>query len=170
MKLLKKSLVFLNLIAFIWLFNSSVFHNEKLIERSKTIYFELAPVDPRSLMQGDYMRLNYALTSEINAEEVPITGYLVLNLDHNNVASFDRMEKTRKTIGPSEICIEYKLGKRFRFSSNPLIRIGAESYFFQEGSAEKFENAKYGGLKIDKNGESILIGLYDEDFKKLSPY
>lgn len=39
---------------------------------------------------------------------------------------------------------------------------GAESFFFQEEHAEKYEKAKYGGVKIDINGNSLLIGLYDE--------
>ena len=45
--------------------------------------------------------------------------------------------------------------------------IGAESYFFEEGQAELFEKACYGGLMVDKNGNSILIGLYDENFEKI---
>jgi uncharacterized membrane-anchored protein len=47
------------------------------------------------------------------------------------------------------------------------INIGSESFFFQEGQAKKYEKAKYGGIKIDKNGNSLLIGLYDEEFKRI---
>ncbi|MEC3963921.1 hypothetical protein [Flagellimonas halotolerans] len=47
------------------------------------------------------------------------------------------------------------------------IHIGAASCFFQEGEAEKCENAKYGGLKIDAEGNSIFIGLYDDTLKKI---
>jgi uncharacterized membrane-anchored protein len=43
------------------------------------------------------------------------------------------------------------------------LTIGADNYFFQEGSAKKFENAKYGLLKVDPDGNSILIGLCNED-------
>ncbi len=47
------------------------------------------------------------------------------------------------------------------------INIGAESFFFQEGEAEKYENAKYGGIKVDNQGSSLLIGLYDENKIKI---
>jgi uncharacterized membrane-anchored protein len=167
MKRMRNSLILINLFAFIWLFNSSVFHNEKLIDEAKMVYFELAPVDPRSLMQGDYMRLNYAITNEINTEEIAVTGYLVFSLDSNNVAKFERLEQDFAKVGAHELSIRYHLGKRFRLSSLKIVKIGAESYFFQEGKAEKFEKAKYGGLKIDDKGKSILIGLYDADFQKL---
>ena len=47
------------------------------------------------------------------------------------------------------------------------INIGAESFFFQEGEAEKYDKAKYGGIKVDSEGNSLLIGLYDEKRKKI---
>ncbi|MNL82502.1 hypothetical protein D3C87_2098990 [compost metagenome] len=45
------------------------------------------------------------------------------------------------------------------------VNLGAESYFFEEGTGKKYEGAKFGGLKIDPEGNSILTGLYDENFR-----
>ena len=61
-----------------------------------------------------------------------------------------------KDVREGEIVIRYKtdLGR---------LTIGADNYFFQEGSAKKFENAKYGLLKVDSEGNSILVGLCDGD-------
>ena len=42
-------------------FNVAIYRNERLLASGETLYLELAPVDPRSLMQGDYMRLRYAV-------------------------------------------------------------------------------------------------------------
>lgn len=167
MKKLKNGLIVLNLLVFLWLFNSSVVESEQLLKEGDLVFFELAPVDPRSLMQGDFMRLNYAIMNSLDMEDVYPVGYLVFYLDNNNVAQYRRLEKERSSIGNEERIIKYQLGKRFFFSSRPFVRIGAESYFFQEGHAERFEAAKYGGLKINKNGESILVGLYDEEFKRI---
>jgi len=47
------------------------------------------------------------------------------------------------------------------------VSIGAESFFFQEGQAAKFEQAKYGGIMVDEDGNSILVGLYDEGLKRI---
>ncbi|WP_419465319.1 GDYXXLXY domain-containing protein [Aeromonas caviae] len=41
--------------------NAAVWRFEHAMSQGEVVLIELAPVDPRSLMQGDYMRLNYAL-------------------------------------------------------------------------------------------------------------
>ena len=35
---------------------------ETLLRTGQTVKLELAPLDPRSLMQGDYVRLNYKIS------------------------------------------------------------------------------------------------------------
>ena len=40
---------------------------ERVISRGDVVYLRLAPVDPRSLMQGDYMALNFAIGMEVSA-------------------------------------------------------------------------------------------------------
>ena len=46
---------------------------------------------------------------------------------------------------------------------------GAESFFFEEGQADVYENAVYGGLKVNGKGQSLLIGLYNEKFQLIQP-
>lgn len=41
-------------IAILALVNASILDKEKLLSEGQVVYLELAPVDPRSLMQGDY--------------------------------------------------------------------------------------------------------------------
>jgi len=48
------------------------------------------------------------------------------------------------------------------------MNIGAESFFFEEGQAEKYEKATYGALKVDHKGNSILVGLYNENLDKIN--
>ncbi|MCL1480922.1 MAG: GDYXXLXY domain-containing protein [Marinobacter sp.] len=45
--------------------NLSVFQKEQQLAHGKVVYLDLAPVDPRSLMQGDYMALSFAIGQEI---------------------------------------------------------------------------------------------------------
>jgi uncharacterized membrane-anchored protein len=72
-----------------------------------------------------------------------------------------RFQEELTPLHKDEHLIKYtSLGKR-------SMNIGAESFFFQEGQAEKYETAKYGGVKIDKNGNCLLVGLYDEQLKKI---
>ena len=50
--------------------NHGVYEKEQIKEHGETILFELAPFNPRSLIQGDYMRLRYAIERNAPAEEL----------------------------------------------------------------------------------------------------
>ena len=78
-------------------------------------------------------------------------------MKENGVAKKVRIQEKRTPINDNEFLIEYT-SREWRG-----INIGAESYFFQEGEAEKYEKAKYGGIKVDNKGNSLLVGLYDEN-------
>ena len=47
------------------LVNWSIAGKERHLKEGRIVYLELAPVDPRSLMQGDYMALNFKLANEL---------------------------------------------------------------------------------------------------------
>jgi hypothetical protein len=47
--------------------NFSIAGKERIKRDGEVIYLDLAPVDPRSLMQGDYMTLRFRLATEIQA-------------------------------------------------------------------------------------------------------
>ncbi|HRO76377.1 MAG TPA: GDYXXLXY domain-containing protein [Crocinitomicaceae bacterium] len=163
MKKYSRIIIVLNLALLLLYFNYSVNKKEELLANGQLILLELAPVDPRSLIQGDYMRLRYAI-SEINYEtrkEMPKRGYCVVTLDSNGKANRVRLQEKLTPLNQGEQLIEYTSSDRGD------INIGSESFFFQEGQAKKYEKAKYGGIKIDKNGNSLLIGLYDEEFKRI---
>jgi uncharacterized membrane-anchored protein len=146
------------LLAFV---NFSIWSKEKILGEGELVFLRLAPVDPRSLMQGDYMRLNYDIISNWD-DSVPARGYCIVETDAIQVARKVRMQITLQPMKKGEKAI------RYRKTNQRQINIGAGSFFFEEGSAEKYENAKYGGLRIDNKGNSILTGLYDSAFRKLN--
>jgi len=182
MKIRYRNLIIIaNLVLLLTFFTFLVIKNEQMLENSTLVLLELAPKDPRSLMQGDYMALNYKITNpwwfdwniddrmdslsienELsktkNFNNVPEKGFFVLKLDTNNVGEALRMQADRAPLNEDEIILKYKSFGRF---------IGAESYFFEEGKSEKYENARYGGLKVDQHGNCILLGLFDENFMKI---
>ncbi len=161
MKKYKWLIILFNLIILLIYFNFSVSKKEELLKNGKLVLLPLAPVDPRSLMQGDYMSLRYSISENIVAQNIPKRGFCVVHLDKNKIASKVRFQKEKLPLKKGEYLIEYT-------SSNSWnVNIGAESFFFQEGEAEKYEKAKYGGIKIDENGNSLLIGLFDEKLKEI---
>lgn len=146
--------------------NWMIIAKERLINSGQTVLCELAPVDPRSLIQGDYMALRYKVAedarSALSAETYD--GILVLRLDENDVAQFQRLDDG-SPLADDEVRIRFR--RRHQNTRRGMIRIGAESYFFQEGRSDDFDKAKYGELKVAPNGESILVGLQDAKLQRL---
>lgn len=158
MKNIKTIVILFNLVCLIGYINWAIFHKEKTIYEGTLMLFELAPVDPRSLMQGDYMDLRYAIATQGRTKnELPKFGFGVVTLDENRVVKLVRYQETDKPLNEDEFLIKYAIHRRG-------VSFGAESYFFEEGTGERFEKAKYGGLRVDDEGKSILMGLYDEGF------
>lgn len=137
--------------------NLMIVGKERTIAEGQTVLLKLAPRDPRSLMQGDYMVLRYDITIEARRKIPSGDGNLILQLDDRQVGSFVEQDSGR-SLAANEI--------RLRYRHRDFIRIGAEAYFFQEGAADKFARAEYGELKVAANGESVLVGLRD---KNLTP-
>lgn len=139
-----------------------VLGKEKLRNKGELCLFELAPVDPRSLMQGDYMELRYKITRTRHYKNIPSRGYIIFTVDSNKVAHYIRHQKKYQPLHESEKCIKYFYHKR-------EISIGVNSFFFQEGHANAFSKAKYGALKVDNKGEKILVGLFNDHFQEIRP-
>ena len=157
----RAAIILLNLILLLAYFNYSVMGKEDLLKDGRLVLLELAPVDPRSLMQGDYMILQYKIAEDIDPYSIPKRGYCVVSLNGEGIANRPRIQEGPTPLNGDEYAIRYAL------SANNRLNIGAESYFFQEGQAEKYGKAKYGGLTIDRNGNSLLTGLYDENLRKI---
>lgn len=161
MKTYKWWIIVANLLLLLVYFAYSVASKEDLNKNGRLILLELAPVDPRSLLQGDYMDLRYKISEDVNYQNIPKNGYCVVTLNDNNIAKRVRFQPHKQALNKGEYVIKYTAKNSWQ------INIGAESYFFQEGHAKKYEVAKYGGLRIDEKGNSLLIGLYNEDLEKI---
>jgi uncharacterized membrane-anchored protein len=132
--------------------NWSIVAKERIRTQGEIILLELAPVDPRSLMQGDYMALRFDLAQQISAEA---GGLAPLQLDEHRVARLDASPRD------ATLHIRYRV-------RNGQIWLGTNAYFFEEGTARRFEGARYGEFRLDaKTGEAVLTGLRDASFKAL---
>jgi uncharacterized membrane-anchored protein len=138
--------------------NYGIYEKEQIKKNGETLLLELAPVDPRSLMQGDYMRLRYAIGRKVPVKELAShqkRGYMVIRQDENNVAQFARFHKG-EDLTEGEKLLHFH--KKYR-----SVRIVPDSFFFQEGHAKYYQNAKYGVFKFDDSGNRLLVGLADEN-------
>jgi uncharacterized membrane-anchored protein len=158
---IRRATVLVGLVLILGLFNWSVAKKEALLRDGTPLLIELAPVDPRSLIQGDYMRLEYRIARDLSGNyEWPRDGQIVVSAGEDNVAQYIRLHDGRTPLGPSEHLLFYR-------RRGGRIKIGTDAFFFQEGHASRYERAKYGELRVDASGESLLIGLRDENRRPL---
>lgn len=159
--------VLLTTLAVLVVVNSAIWQKERHIAQGEVVYLELAPVDPRSLIQGDYMALNFALANRLQSElyqrgETPsasMNGDVVVRVDSARVAYFQRIDD-----GTPLEADERRLQFRLRHGQ---VRLATNAFFFQEGHAERYEAAHYGEFRVNKEGELLLTALYDDTFQRL---
>jgi uncharacterized membrane-anchored protein len=153
---MRSALVFGGLVLVLVTANASVLDRERLIAAGTPVLLELAPVDPRSLIQGDYMRLDYAITRQLIDSQAawPRTGQIVVALDGNGVARFVRRHDGRTPVGRDEHLLAY--GRK-----HGRIHVGTDAFHFQEGHAGAYATARYGELRVARSGTNVLIGLRD---------
>lgn len=143
--------------------NYSIYEKQEIIRNGEVVLLELAPVDPRSLMQGDYMSLRYAIerSEAVDAQKTgqKKRGYMVIKADGDNVAQFLRFHAGE----------ELEAGERLlRFHKEyNRVTIVPDSFLFQEGHARHYEAAKYGVFKFDESDKRLLVGLATEDRKTI---
>jgi|WetSurSiteA1Bulk_404760.scaffolds.fasta_scaffold26483_2 uncharacterized membrane-anchored protein len=143
--------------------NYGIHQREQLLASGRVVLLELAPVDPRSLMQGDYMALRFAAAVAAfgggRTETQTADGHLVLRLDGRGVGEFARFDD-----GSSLAADEVRMRYRVR-AGRP--KFGTNAFFFEEGTADRYADARYGEIRVDAEGEAILTGLRDRDLRPL---
>ena len=168
MSKLKLYIISANMVLVLLFFGFNIVKNEKVLSEGETVLLELRPVDPRSLMQGDYMTLHYEVCNHIYGLEAELNKFCVVQLDDDRVAHFVSLTNDAAVaLREDELLLRYSLEKNSW--GEKFYTIGSDSYFFQEGTAIKYETAKYGMLKVVTKGEMIgtcsLVGLCDADKK-----
>ena len=148
--------------------NFSIFSKEQHLKQGDTVYLKLAPVDPRSLMQGDYMALRFdaadqldnALKSQLDEKAKRSSeGQIVVRLDKNKIGSFESIYQGQP-LEKDELKLNYRVrDDRVKFATN--------AFFFEEGTAELYEQARYGEFKVNEQGELLLNTMFAVQLTKI---
>ncbi len=145
--------------------NGAIWQKENLIAHGTKVFVPLAPVDPRSLMQGDYMRLNFAA---INDNTLPLLAdlrgkrpHMVVKLDARGVASVVRLHKADVALAGDEMLLELT-PKDGRWV------VVTDAWFFKEGDAALWQAAKFGEFRVLPNGRALLVGMADANLKAIA--
>lgn len=164
MKPLRISLILATTLCIAWLFTSQIISLNKVRAEGRTIYLDLQPVDPRALMLGDYMQLRYTeerVPEGMEIDDLPPKGNFIMSVDENQLARFSHLA-SQKSPGPNEVKFNYT-------RTDSRLSFGAPRYYFESGTAETYESARYGVFKVSLTGKAILVGLADEDFDLIEP-
>lgn len=134
---------------------------EALIRDGELVLVQMAPVDPRSLIQGDYMRLAWAIERQVTIEE-PGPQTVVVGVDARGVATF------RRRADAAPLAADERLFQVHGGAASG-VTIEPRSYLFQEGRADDFARAKFGIFRVARSGRHLLVGLAREDGTAIGP-
>jgi uncharacterized membrane-anchored protein len=159
---MRKAIALLAGLAVLAFANYGIYQRERLLTEGRVVLLRLGPVDPRSLMQGDYMRLRFQVADEAFARRRRTQladGHVVVAVDPQGVGHFRRFADGRP-LAPGEIALRYRIrGGEPNFATN--------AYFFEEGQAKTYAEAEFGEFRVGPDGDMILTGLRDERFQPL---
>lgn len=171
---MNKKIAIGSLIIILALVNWSIAVKERHLAEGKTVYLELAPVDPRSLMQGDYMALSFRLANDVYTalpktndhrrwrhDAAASDGFVVTSLDERNIGTFKSLYNDQP-LSSNDILLRYRV-------RNGAVKFATNAYFFQEGHGQYYQPARYGHFRVDDKGELLLVAMYDKDLNKLEP-
>ncbi|MGN5062436.1 GDYXXLXY domain-containing protein [Aeromonas sp. 6P] len=144
--------------------NATVWRYEHAMSSGEVVLLRLAPVDPRSLMQGDYMRLNYEIARELTSRDARATqnkgsDTLVIRLDAHQVATLVADGKPDRLASDERLLQVHQSERQWQ--------IGPDAYFFEEGTGEQYETARYGEFRLQADGKTLLVGLRDEAYQPI---
>ena len=181
-------------IALLGAVNYKVQQFEDVLATGKPVVLKIAPVDPRSLMQGDYMVLNYAILSEFQQSQVlpesnePLeSNEPIETVESNEITGIDESSPSEKKAyilvhldqnhvatfceEQSEIPTDFKhctpnVYLPIRYKGGWLPKLPSQDYFFAEGKGEHYAQAEYAEYRF-KDGILLLARLLDKDLKGL---
>jgi uncharacterized membrane-anchored protein len=143
--------------------NIGIYRNEQVLASGRSVLLALAPVDPRSLMQGDYMALRFQVADEVHEHTAAEwqDGRAVVAVDRNGVGTFRRIDDGTPLAGD-------ELAIRFRVRDN-VVKFATNAFFFQEGHADHYADARFGEFRVSQDGTALLVALRGERLEVLGP-
>jgi uncharacterized membrane-anchored protein len=156
--------------------NAGIWQKEQILKQGAVMILPLAPVDPRSLMQGGYMALSYAITQALQQELsrqrqvcdsvpqtpcLPVSGKIIVTVNEQRQVTQARFD-SGEPLKPGELRVKYHMNAG-------MLTVGTNAYFFQEGHGGRFASARYGAFRVGQDGTALLTAMLDEHGKMIQP-
>lgn len=153
--------------------NTGIYQREAILADGRPVVLELAPVDPRSLMQGDYMALRFAVADDaadlLASDTDPVAaainkqghGYMILKEDDGRHRLAGLSADYADNLPSSPVILLH-----FRLRDGQ-VRMPTDAWFFAEGRAQHYEQARFGEFRVDDKGTGLLKRLLDDKGQSL---
>jgi uncharacterized membrane-anchored protein len=154
--------MFLTTFVILVIVNIQIVIKEGIIANGDILLLRLAPRDPRSMLQGDYMALRYAMADEVAhaARTAEVTnGLVIVVLAESGEASF-------VDLFHGQTLAENQRLLRFR-KRGDSVRLASDAYFFEEGQWNTYADARFGELRVSEAGDAVLTGLRDREGNRM---
>lgn len=159
------TLASLGALATLLVVNIGIWQKEGIIAYGQPVFIKLAPVDPRSLMQGDYMALNFDMPPGLRAKLNDLTRLerprVIGRIDSRGVLTLQRLAE-RDALRNSEALVELSPGKRGWV-------VVTDAWFFREGDGARWAKARYGEFRLMPDGKALLVGMADDALQPIRP-
>lgn len=165
--------------------NLAIRDQEQHLAQGRKLLLALEPVDPRSIMQGDYMRIRLTIQEQISAQlplEQQWQGLAILRLDQDQIGHFvrlveitslqrqiwpnwfaaksqqDRVAEAMNGAASKDDEVDY-LAIQFVVRDGQVQLANHDSFFFQQDQADHYQQATYGVYKVNQQGDLLLVDL-----------
>lgn len=146
--------------------NGAIWQKQNLIAHGKPLFMALMPVDPRSLMQGDYMRLRFAT---LDTHALPLLDamggkrpHMVVQRDTRGVGTVQRLHTPDQPLAPNEMLLELT-------PKDGNWVVVTDAWFFKEGQGQAWQAAKFGEFRVLPDGRALLVGMADAALQPIAP-
>jgi len=151
---MRKALIIVAGVIVLAVVNWNIAARERIVTDGKVVLLDLAPVDPRSIMQGDYMALRFAIANDVlRALPDRADGRVVVQVGSDGVGAFRRIDDGTP-LAADELALRYRVRER-------QAKVATNAFFFEEGRGSDYSGARYGEVRVGPDGDAILTGLRD---------
>ena len=105
------------------------------------------------------MALNYAIANELNRTMVSDKdrardAVVVVSLDGQGIGKLVRLQERASPLQAGEVALKLRV-------RDGRVRLGTDAFYFREGTAQRYEKARYGEFRVAPDGEMLLVRLLD---------
>lgn len=145
---------------------------ERTLSGGQTVLVELAPADPRSMMQGDYMALNFAVDNALWHQYGTFSTFARNARPHPPLYAYLTIDAQGRTnlagTGNTLPAPQGQVAMRLRMQ-NKHLSVGTNAFFFQERTGRAYAQARWGEFRVAPDGKALLVALRDKALVRIQP-